>query len=245
MKKCWVLLSLLLLLGCSSKETVETEYFNSNHNEIVKDLLGEPLRKDETSKIFDESEAIDVYYDWVDEKKITLTIVNNMDYYYTGTVNFEVCPYSVSTMGLAPNGYASATIECPEFIEDGDFTYNGTLFERKEEHQYNVGIETYYYEDNDTLFDYVLDLEKITSEDIKKLADYLYTESVMMNYEDEMNINIYPKDAYDKAYETNTEEAWNELDKNYYSGRIWLDANSDFAEMYDAKDKLIERLNYR
>lgn len=246
MKKLSILVALLLLVGCgSSKETVETEYNNKNHNEIVKTLIGDPLDKDKTKEIFDKSGSVDVYYEKVNETDVTLTIVNNMDYYYTGTIDFEVCPFSVTTTALAPNGYASATIECPEFVEDDEFTYNGTLHERNEENAYNVSIESYYYEDNDELFDYVLDLEEVTLDDVKELAKYLYTESLMMNYESEMVVKVYPKAAYDVAFEASTEEAWNKLDEESMAGRIWLDVNSDFAEIYDVNGDLVERINYR
>lgn len=246
MKKLLTALALCLLAGCSQKETIEVDYVHSNHADIVDQVLGDPLGKDETQKIFDSTESVDLYYDIVDENQVTLSIFNNMEYYYTGTVELDACDFRLSVSGLAPYTYASKTIECPGFVEDSEFTFTGQLFERNEENAYKTAYEVYYYEDDDTLYDYVLDLADITEDELKALAGFLYTENILGNYEGEMWIRVYPKAAYDEAYSTNTDEAWNNLDANYTAGRIWVDAENDIAEIYaGTSSDLIARINFR
>lgn len=237
-------LGLLLVAGCSSKETVETEYFNEAHNEIVEEILGDPLSKDETTKIFNESDAIDVYYEWIDESKVALTIFNNMDYYFSGDVEFEVCPVNVKTTGLAPKSYATATIECPDFVEKSEFEFKGRLYERNQKNEYPVKYETYYYEDVETAFDYVLELDKISKENLLDLARFIYTENVASNWNGEMTVRVFPKKEYDLAYEKNSADGWKELEKHLV-GSVWIDSNEDFAEVYDGNGDLIDRLNFR
>ena len=244
MKKLLCLLALFMLFGCSSKETVEVDYVHSNHKEIAEKILGNALSKEETQKAFDSSESLEVYYEEA-ENNVTLVLLNKMDYYFTGKVDFDVCPFKIEVTGLAPNGYASKTIECPDFDENSEFVFTGKLYSRKEEYEYNVKYESYYYEDDDTLYDYALDLKEITNADLKDFANYLYTESVLSNYEGEMWIRVYPKEAYDQAYNIDTEAAWNELDTKYLAGKIWIDSETALAEIYDSKtDELIERINF-
>ena len=245
MKKLLCLLALFMLFGCSSKETVEADYVHSNHNEVAKKVLGDALSKSETQAIFDSNETLEVYYEQVDDNNVTLVLVNNMDYYFTGKIEFDACKLAVSVTGLAPNGYASKTIECPEFDDKSEFIYTGNLYTRNEEYAYNVKHESYYYEDDETLYDYALDLEEITNDDLKEFVNYLYTESILANYEGEMWIRVYPKKPYDNAYKVDNEATWNELDTKYLAGRIWLDAESSMAEIYHpTKDELIERVNF-
>ena len=245
MKKLLCLLALFMLFGCSGKEIVEVDYVHENHNEIAQKVLGESLGKDETKKIFDSNESLQVYYEDVDENNIKLVLVNNMEYYFTGDVEFDVCEFKVSVNGLAPNGYVSKTIECPNFTENAEFIFTGKLYSRNEEYAYDVKYESYYYEDDETLYDYALALDTITNDDLKEFVNYLYTENVLTNYEGEMWVRVYPKTAYDNAYELDTEAAWNELDTKYLAGRIWIDAENDIAEIYDPlKDELVERINF-
>ena len=245
MKKLFCLLALFMLFACSSKESIEVDYVHDNHNEIAQEVLGKSLGKDETKEIFDSSDSLQVYYEEVDENNITLVLVNNMDYYFTGDVEFDVCAFKVSVTGLAPNGYASKTIECPDFTENAEFVFTGNLYSRNEEYAYNVNYESYYYEDDETLYDYALELDEITNDDLKAFVNYLYTENVLSNYEGEMWIRVYPKTAYDKAYAADTEASWNELDTKYLAGRIWLDAENELAEIYHpTEDELIERINF-
>lgn len=248
MKKLITVLALCLLAGCSSKETIEVDYVHANHNDVAEKVLGEPVGKDETSEIFEGSENVDVYYEVVDDNQVTLSVFNNMDYYYTGTVDLEACDFQLSVTGLAPYSYASKTVECPNFAEDSEFTFTGTLYERNDENAYTTPFEIYYYEDDETIYDYVLDLslEEITEDELKKLADYLYTENILSNYEGELWVRVYPKAPYDEAYNANTDEAWNQLDSESFVGTIWVDAENDIAEIYDGKTtELIERINYR
>ena len=107
MKKLAAVVALCLLAGCSSKETIEVDYVHPNHNEIAEQVLGEPLGKDETQEIFESTESVDVYYEVVDDTQVTLSIFNNMDYYYTGTVDLDACEFQLSVTGLAPYSYAS------------------------------------------------------------------------------------------------------------------------------------------
>lgn len=245
MKKWLAVLALCILAGCSSKETVEVDYYNEKHNEIVDKILGNALGKDETRKVFEETDAIDVYYEKKDEGKVVLTLFNNMDYYYTGKVDFKVCPVAVSVKGLAPYGYANAEISCPDFVEDGEFTYEGQLFERNDDYKYETEFESYYYEEDDTIFDYALKLETISNEDIKELAKYLYSENVLSNYDGEMWVKVYPFEAYETAFNDGSETAWNELDANFMAAKLWIDASNDFVEIYAPNGTLIERVNYR
>ena len=92
---------------------------------------------------------------------------------------------------------------------------------------------------------YSLDLKEITNDDLKAFVNFLYTESVLANYEGEMWVRVYPKEAYDKAYNTDTDAAWNELDTKYLAGKIWIDSENALAEIYHpTKDELIERINF-
>ncbi|WP_294561399.1 hypothetical protein [uncultured Traorella sp.] len=248
MKKLAAVVALCLLAGCSSKETIEVDYVHPNHNEIAEQVLGEPLGKDETQEIFESTESVDVYYEVVDDTQVTLSIFNNMDYYYTGTVDLDACEFQLSVTGLAPYSYASKTVECPNFAEDSEFTFTGTLYNRNDENAYTTPFEAYYYEDDDTLYDYTLDLslEEINEDELKKLANYLYTENILSNYAGEMWVRVYPKTAYDEAYGMNTDEAWNKLDSESFVATIWVDAENDIAEIYDGQtSELIERINYR
>lgn len=244
MKKLLCLLALFMLFGCSSKESVEVDYVHSNHKEIAEKVLGNALGKEETQKAFDAEESLEVYYE-EDGDNVKLVLLNKMDYYFTGNVEFDVCPFKIDVVGLAPNGYASKTIECPEFTESSEFVFTGKLYSRKEEYEYNVKYESYYYEDDETLYDYSLDLKEITNDDLKAFVNFLYTESVLANYEGEMWVRVYPKEAYDKAYNTDTDAAWNELDTKYLAGKIWIDSENALAEIYHpTKDELIERINF-
>lgn len=246
MKKILTVLALCLLAGCSGgKESVEVDYVHSNHLDIAAKVLGNPLGKDETKEIFDTTESIDLYYDREDDENVKLTIYNNMDYYYTGSVELEACEFKLTVTGLAPNSYASKTLQCPEFVDDDEFSYEGQLSKRNDEYAYDTSFEIYWYEDDDTLFDYVLDLEEIKEDDLKALANYLYTENVLGNFEGETWVRVYPKAAYDAAYELNTDAGWNQLDSEAFAGTIWVDAQNDIAEIYGTDQTLIERINFR
>lgn len=247
MKKYWIILMLFLLAGCG-KESIETTYANAHHNEIAEKVLSsDAVEKKKADEIFKSDASLDVYLNKKDETMMEVTLYNNMDYYFTGEVEFDFCEYKVNTTGLAPYGYTSAEIECPNYIDgdEAEFRFSGKLYERNADNDYDTGIEIYYYEDNEDLFDYVLDLDKIQYEDMKKLTEYLYTESVLMNYEYEMTIKVYPIKPYKETYNAGNSDAWIQLDEESLAGKIWLDANSDFAEIYDADGVMIERINFR
>jgi len=245
MKKLLCLLALFMLFGCASKEFVEVDYVHSNHKEIAEEVLGDALSKGETKKVFDSSESLEVYYEEANGDDVTLVLINKMDYYFTGQVQFDVCPFRIGVTGLAPGGYASTTIECPDFTENSEFVFNGKLYSRKDEYKYDVKYESFYYEDDETLYDYSLDLKEISKDDLKEFVEYLYTENVLMNHEGEMWIRVYPKEAYDKAYNADTEAAWNELDTKFLAGIVWIDSENALAEIYDSKtEEVIERINF-
>lgn len=245
MKKFLAVLALCLLAGCSSKG-IEVDYVHPNHIDIAKKVLGDPLGKDETQKLLNKTDSVELYYDIIDENQINLSVFNNMDYYYSGDVEVEVCKLKLTVTGLAPYTYASKTVDCPEFVEDTDFIYSGELFNRNDEYAYDVDYEVYYYEDDDTLYDYALDLGTITNDDLKDLANFLYIENILGNYKGEMWVRVYPKAPYDEAYAAQTEEAWNTLDSEHIAGRIWVDAENDMAEIYaGTSSDLIERINFR
>ena len=247
MKKFGLIVLMLMLVACSTKEIVKIDYMHDKHDEIVAEVLT-PLGKNKSDEILYESEEnIEVYYDvdTEDKSKVTFTILNLSDYYYTGEIEFDSCEYKISVDGLAPDASVEQSIVCPEFVEDSEFTYTGLLFERKDEYKYDVAYDYYYYEDDEIMFDFVLDLETITQEDIKAFTEYLYIENILSNYESEMAIYVYPKAAYDKDYNENSEEAWNDLDTNHLAGTIWLDTKNDIAEIYDGKTfELVERINF-
>ena len=246
MKKILAVLALCLLAGCSGKETIEADYVYSNHNDIVDQVLGDPLDKDEALKILDGDDSIELYYDNADDEQIILYVFNNMDYYYTGTIELDACEFKLSVSGMAPHTHVTKTVECPEFEEDSQFSYNGQLFERNEENAYRTAYEVFGYEEDDTLYDYVLNLTDISDDELKALAHFLYTEIILGNYEGEMWVRVYPKDAYDEAIDKNTDEAWNDLDANHTAGKILIDAENKFAEIYKGNSsELLEKIDFR
>ncbi|MGN1343038.1 MAG: hypothetical protein ACI4U3_00565 [Traorella sp.] len=238
------LLVLFLLVGCNAKKSIEVEYANSNHNKIVEEVLKGKLDKKETQTLFEQENSIDVYYELLEDDQVELTVVNNIDgYYFSGEIDLDACPYKLSVTGLAPNGYVSQTMECPNFEDQSKYQFTGSLLYRSDDSKYDVKYEIYSYQDNMNLFDYVLDLDEIVASDLKELASYLYTENVLLNYQGEMWVRVYPKEAYDEAYKLDSEAGWNNLDKNYLKGRIWIDAANDIAEVYIG-DELIDRINF-
>ena len=110
---------------------------------------------------------------------------------------------------LPPMSGDFATIVCPAFDADADFEYDGDLYERTEEAAFNVPMEIYYFEEDDTVYDYVLDSDSIDAEMIRSLADYLYTESVLANLEGTYNMYVFAKSDYDaklSAFNTSQRE---------------------------------------
>lgn len=247
MKKLFVLLIICILAGCNSKESIEVNYVYENHNEIVKKVL-EKIDKEESERIlFEENDSFDVFFEKSKEDKnqVIFTVFNATDYYFSGEIDFEVCEFKMSFNGLAPFSNASQTISCPEFVEESSYTYTGELYQRKEEYAFSTPYEFYIYEDDETLFDYTLDLEKITNEDLKDLAEFIYLENILSNYEGEKWIRVYPQEEYLDAYEKNTDDVWNMLDRKYVAGRIWIDTENDIAEIYSGiENELIERINF-
>lgn len=244
MKKLCVLLTLLMLVGCQSKESVDVNYVYSNRHDLVESALVE-IDKDQSDEIlFENSDSIDVYYTKLEDSQVEFSIVNYTDYYYSGEIDFDVCEFKISFEAIAPYGEVSQTINCPNFEEDSEYTYTGKLYERNDEYKFDIEYDYYIYEDDEEMFDFLLNLENISNDDLIELSDFLYVENILSNYEGEMWIRVYPMDKYEETYEKNTEEAWNDLDTNYIAGKIWLDTANDIAEVYSSDDELVERINY-
>lgn len=244
MKKLFLLLALCLLAGCSRKETVEVNYIYPNHKEIVEKTLVKIDEKESDKILFEDEGSIDVFYTKLEDSKVEFSIVNYTDYYYSGSIDFDVCEFKISFEGIAPHGEVSQTIECPNFVEDGEYSFNGQLYERKDEYKFNIEYDFYRYEEDEEMFDFLLKLDTITNENLVELTNFLYIENILGNYEGEMWIRVYPMDKYEETYEINTEAAWNELDTKHIAGKIWLDSANDIAEVYSNTDELIERINY-
>ncbi len=244
MKKILVLFTLCLLVGCMGKKTVEVNYAYSNHHEVVEKTLVKIDSKKSDEILFDGIDSVDVFYKKLDGNQVEFSIVNYTDYYYSGEVDFDVCEFKISFEAIVPKGEVSQVIECPNFKEDSSYSFNGQLYERNDDYQFDIEYEVYFYEDDETLFDYVLNLDVISDEDLIQLSHFVYIENILGNYEGEMWIRVYPMGKYKEAYELNTPEAWNDLDANYVVGKIWIDTENDIAEIYTANDELIERVNY-
>lgn len=244
MKKIWILLFLCILVGCQSKRSVEVDYVYPNHREIAESTLVKIDEKTSDKILFDDNESVDVFYTKLEDSNVEFSIVNYTDYYYSGEIDFDVCEFKISFDAIIPYGEVSQTISCPNFVEDSEYSYYGQLYERNEEHKFDIEYDYYIYEDDEEMFDYLLKLDTITNEHLIELSDFLYVENVLGNYEGEMWIRVYPMDKYEETYEKNTEEAWNELDSNYIAGKIWLDTANDIAEVYSKDDELVERINY-
>lgn len=244
MKKIGLLFCLCLLVGCS-KNNVEVDYVYDTHSKTVENVLI-PIDKEKSNEIlYEDEDSIDVFYEVENDSKVKFTVFNYTDYYYTGDIEFDVCEYKVSFEGVAPYSYVSKSIECPKFEKESEYTYSGQLYERNEEYAFDIAYECYFYEDDDTLFDYVLDKDEISNDDLKELAKFIYTENILSNHEGEMWVRVYPMKKYEEAYEKNTQEAWNELDSQYIAGKIWIDTENDIAEIYSGIEaELIERINY-
>lgn len=247
MKKLVFLTAFLLLAGCSSKDEVEVEYIHENREEIVDKILGNSLSDEETQKIFDSGNSIDVYYERLDENQIKLTVQNNMEYYYTGSVDFEVCPYKLKVTALPSDSYLSQVIECPDFVDDSEYTYEGKLYSRNEENAYSIQYEKVAYEDNEAWFDYALDLslDEINVDEMRKLTKFIYEENVLSNYDGEMFVGVYPLEPYNETYDENSSEAWNRLDSEYLAGMVWVDTNNAVGEIYDKDGNFVERMNLK
>ena len=244
MKKLLLLLTLCLLAGCSSKESIEVNYAYDNHHELAESVLVEIDKKQSDEILFKSNEAVEVYYTKLEDTKVEFSIINNTEYYYSGNVDFDVCDFKVSFEAIVPHGEVSQTIECPNFKEDSQYTYTGQLYERNDDNKFDVEYDYYQYIDDEEMFDYLLKSEDITDEQLIELSDFLYIENILGNYEGEMWIRIYPMEKYKETYELNTEAAWNELDSKYIAGKIWLDTANSIAEVYSKEDKLVERINY-
>lgn len=229
-----------LLCACSSGskyETVEIEYLNPNRDKVISEVLqSKPIAKTETKKILDDrNTTIEVYYDDPVNDEYTIQVVNLSDYYFTGHVDFPECEKSINVKALPPKSGDFATFVCPAFDADADFEYDGDLYERTEEAAFNVEMDIYYFEEDDTIYDYVLDSDNIDAEMIRSLADYLYTESVLGNLEGTFNMYVFAKSDYDAGNYTD----------EYIKAVIWLDQANDLAEIYANDGSLVERINYR
>lgn len=244
MKKFLVLLTLFLLVGCRSKETVELDYVYPNHREIADKVLVALDKKKTKEILYDDENSFDVLYSQLDDSKVEFSIINYTDYYFSGVIDFDVCEFKLSFETIVPNGEASKTIECPNFVEDSSYSFIGELYERKDEYKFDIEYGYYFYEEDEEMFDYLLKLDQISNEHLIELADFLYIENILGNYKGEMWIRVYPMEKYEEVYEINTEAAWNDLDSNYIAGKIWLDTANDIAEVYSKDDELIERINY-
>lgn len=240
LKTLSVLSMAALLCACSSGskyETVEIEYLNPNRDKVISEVLqSKPIAKTEAQKIFnDPNTTIEIYYDDPVNDEYRIQVVNLSDYYFTGHVDFPECEKSISVKALPPMSGDFATIACPAFDADADFEYDGDLYERTEEAAFNVEMDIYYFEEDHTVYDYVLDSDNIDAEMIRSLADYLYTESVLGNLEGVYNMYVFAKSDYD---------AGNYADE-YIKAMIWLDQANDLAEIYANDGSLVERINYR
>lgn len=244
MKKLLILLFLCILAGCQSKATIEVDYVYPNHREIVESTLVKIDEKTSDKILFDDNDSVDVFYTKLKDSNVEFSIVNHTDYYYSGEIDFDVCEFKISFDAIVPHGEVSQTISCPNFDEDSEYSYYGQLYERNEEHKFDIEHDYYIYEDDEEMFDYLLKLDDITNKHLIELTDFLYTENILSNYDGEMWIRVYPMDKYEETYEKNTEESWNELDSNYIAGKIWLDTANDIAEVYSKDDELVERINY-
>lgn len=240
LKTLSVLSMAALLCACSSGskyETVEIEYLNPNRDKVISEVLqSKPIAKTEAQKIFDDpSTTIEVYYDDPVNDEYTIQVVNLSDYYFTGHVDFPECEKSISVKALPPKSGDFATFACPAFDADADFEYDGDLYDRTEEAAFDVEMDIYYFEEDNTVYDYVLDSDNVDAEMIRSLADYLYTESVLGNLEGTYNMYVFAKSDYD---------AGNYADE-YIKAMIWLDQANDLAEIYANDGSLVERINYR
>lgn len=240
LKTLSVLSMAALLCACSSGskyETVEIEYLNPNRDKVISEVLqSKPIAKTEAQKIFDNpSTTIEVYYDDPVNDEYRIQVVNLSDYYFTGHVDFPECEKSINVKALPPKSSDFATFACPAFDADADFEYDGDLYDRTEEAAFNVEMDIYYFEEDDTVYDYVLDSDNVDADMIRSLADYLYTESVLGNLEGTYNMYVFAKSDYD---------AGNYADE-YIKAMIWLDQANDLAEIYANDGSLVERINYR
>lgn len=240
LKTLSVLSMAALLCACSSGskyETVEIEYLNPNRDKVISEVLqSKPIAKTEAQKIFDNpSTTIEVYYDDPVNDEYRIQVVNLSDYYFTGHVDFPECEKSINVKALPPKSGDFATFACPAFDADADFEYDGDLYDRTEEAAFNVEMDIYYFEEDDTVYDYVLDSDNVDADMIRSLADYLYTESVLGNLEGTYNMYVFAKSDYD---------AGNYADE-YIKAMIWLDQANDLAEIYANDGSLVERINYR
>lgn len=240
LKTLSVLSMAALLCACSSGskyETVEIEYLNPNRDKVISEVLqSKPIAKTEAQKIFDDpNTTIEVYYDDPVNDEYTIQVVNLSDYYFTGHVDFPECEKSVSVKALPPLSGDFATFTCPAFDVDADFEYDGDLYERTEEAAFNVEMDVYYFEEDDTVYDYVLDSDNIDAEMIRAFADYLYTESVLGNLEGTYNMYVFAKSDYDAG----------NYGEEYIKAMVWLDQANDLVEIYANDGSLVERINYR
>ena len=239
-KALGVLSMAALLCACSSGskfESVDIVYLNPNHDKVMSEVLqSKPIAKTEAQKVFsDPNTTIEVYYDDPVNDEYRIRVVNLSDYYFTGHVDFPECEKSINVKALPPMSGDFATIVCPAFDADADFEYDGDLYERTEEAAFNVPMEIYYFEEDDTVYDYVLDSDSIDAEMIRSLADYLYTESVLANLEGTYNMYVFAKSDYDA----------NNFGDDAIKAVIWLDQVNDMAEIYANDGSLVERINYR
>lgn len=234
MKKTSLLLSLCLLTACSSKAETSITYINEKRGEIMKEVLNEePISKDEMKKQLDADDSIEVYYEEKDAA-LLLHVVNNTDYYYTGTIDFDACEAKLKVEAL-PSGQSIVTeFECPNFDKSGGYVFDGKLYDRQDEKKLGFGIETYYYKEDEEMVDYVLDIDVIGEEQLMMMANYLYTEAVLANVEYEINAYIYTKKGYDDP----------ESNDLGYSGYIWLNQASNVVEVYGVNGELIQTIEF-
>lgn len=227
-----------LLCACSAKyESVEVDYLNPNRDKVIKEVLkSKPISKAHAQKVFDNiNTTIQVYYDDPVNDEYTIQVVNMSDYYYTGYVAFPECEKQIELKALPPLSSHTASFACSVFDVDADFEYRGDLYERKEDKDFTVPMEVYYYEENDMIYDYVLDSDAIDEAMIRSLADYLYTESVLTNLDGTYNMYVFAKSDYDAG----------NYEDEHIKGMIWLDQVNDLAEIYSGDGSLLERINYR
>lgn len=235
MKKLWIVLGSLLLAGCATYETIKVEYVNNNRDEIIDKVLEKKELPNSEELLKDLDASIDVYYYELEgEGEYTIEIANSSDYYYTGNIEFEECKQRIEMTALPPYSSTYTDIVCPAFNKDGDFFYQGKLYDRKEEYRLEDPYEFYYYEEDDTVYDYVFDKESLDEAYIKKFADYLFTEMVLVDLDYATFNYLYTKEKYDAE----------QYDEAYY-GYIWVDPINDFVEIYDSEGNMVERINHR
>lgn len=225
---------LMALFGDHTKyETIQ--HPNPRRHEVVKQVVSNDDISDfDKDNIRNNNLFVQVYYQEAVDGNVEIELYNPSEFFLSGKVVFTECKSGVELEAVPPYGSAFHTLACPAFDADADFEYESYYHDYKDGQVAPIEYEIYYFEEDNTTYDYVINQAALNEEEFKAMADFMYKDSVLRDEDGAYTGYFFTKEGYD------TEDF-----EGSFIGSVWVDPIQDFTEIYDQEGNLLQRNNYR